>query len=110
MPTTFTMPPPRAPLPSPPVRPKRLAPLGKFKKDYTSPGVYEITEAATKDGEWLFRRSDDSTWMTGHLPTRTVVKSPLGSLHACRAYVGSGKARADFEQIKSGSEENSSGE
>ncbi len=100
MPMTFTVATPGAVLP-PARKPKaRLAPLGKFRKDWTSPGVSEVVEAVTADGEWMFERSDDGTWEAGHLPTKTVVKSRLGSLSACRTYAGSGKAAADLKRIK----------
>ncbi len=83
-----------APLKSPK---SHLSPLGKIWKDWTSPGVREAVKAVTLDGEWLFER-DGRTWSAGHFPTRTVVKTGLRSLRACRAYTGSGEARADLER------------
>lgn len=101
---TFTMAAPGAALP-PDRKPRaRLAPLGNFLKDYTSPGVYEIVRAVTADGQWLFVRADDGSWAVGHLPSETEVKAGLGSLPACRAYVGSGQARTDFDRIQAEAE------
>ena len=94
---------PRPAAPQPKPKPS-LAPLARFKKDWTSPGVYEITRAVTAgpDGEpeWLFERSKDGTWATGHFPTETVVKAGLRDLRACRAYAGSGKAAEDLGRIQ----------
>ncbi len=98
--TTFIMAAPSAPRP-PARKPKApLARLGMFWKDCTSPGVYEVIKAVTADGEWLFERAADGTWNAGHLPTETVVKTGLRTLRTCRAYAGSGKARADLERLQ----------
>lgn len=94
----FTVAPRGMVLPPPLPKPKaRLAPLGRFGKGWTSPGVREVTWAETADREWLFERQADGTWSAGHLPTRTEVKNGLRSLPACRRYAGSGRAAADLE-------------
>ena len=96
----FTLAAPSAPGPLP-LKPKaRLAPLGKFWREYTSSSVYEVVKAVTADGEWMFEREPNGTWSTGHLPTETVVKVRLRSLGACQAYVASGKAAADLKRIQ----------
>jgi hypothetical protein len=100
---TFMLAVPGAVLPPAAAKPKPKRPvaaLGMLWKDYTSPGVYEVVKAVTADSEWLFERAEDGTWETGHLPTETVVKTGLRSLPACRAYAGSGRARADLKQIQ----------
>jgi hypothetical protein len=103
---TFTMAAPGAGLP-PARKPKaRAVPLGEFERGWTSLGVYEVIRAATADGLWLFERSADGTWETGHLPTKTVVKVALQDLPACRAHVRSGKALADLERIQAERKEN----
>ena len=96
----FAVAPHGAPLPKPPARQPRLAPLGKKWRGYTAPSTYELVRALTADGEWLFERFADGTWGVGHVPTQTEVKGSLRSPTACRAYVGSGKARADLERIQ----------
>jgi hypothetical protein len=83
-----------APLKSPG---SQLPPLGKTWREETSHGTWEAVQAVTADGEWLFER-EGRTWSVGHLPTRTVVKTGLRSVRACRVYVGSGQARADLEK------------
>ena len=107
--TAFTLAAPSAPRPLP-ARPKSpLAALGKFWKDCTSPGVYEVVKAVTDDGEWLFVRAADGTWSAGHLPTETEVKAGLRTLRACRLYAGSGKAAADLRQLQPEKTENAGG-
>jgi hypothetical protein len=106
MPMTFTAAAPGSALPPPARKPKSpLAPLGKFRRGCTGPGAYEVVEAVTADSEWMFERAGDGTWMTGHLPTETVVKTGLRDLRACRAYAGSGRAARDLERIQAESTE-----
>jgi hypothetical protein len=64
--------------------------------------VYEVVEAWTTDGLWLFERAGDGTWNVRRLPGKTVVKGGLTSRTACRRYVGTGKAREDLERIQAG--------
>jgi hypothetical protein len=85
--------------PAPPVEPVKLPRLGKVWREETRPGCWETVQAATEDGEWLFERQG-STWAAGHLPSKTALKNRLGSLRACRLYVGSGDALADLERIQ----------
>lgn len=89
---------PAAPKPKPTGR--SVAALGKFWRGWTSPGVYEVIKAVTADGAWLFERAADGTWAAGHLPTEIVVKTGLGTLPACRAYAGSGKAQKDLVRLQ----------
>lgn len=100
--TGFTVAPPRIPFPGERTRRPVLPALGKIWRDYTAPGVYEAVQAVTADGQWLFQRQDGGTWATGHLPTKTEVKTGLRTLRACRAYAGSGKAAEDLRQAQSG--------
>lgn len=83
-----------APLKSPA---SQLPALGKIWRNQIRPGTWEAVKAITSDGEWLFERNG-RTWSAGHYPTRTALKTRLRSLRACRAYVGSGEARADLER------------
>jgi hypothetical protein len=83
-----------APLKSPT---SQLPALGKIWRNQIRPGTWEAVQAITGDGEWLFERHG-RTWSAGHYPTRTALKTGLRSLRACRAYVGTGEARADLER------------
>jgi hypothetical protein len=97
---TFTTASPGAGLPPAPPQQPSLPRLGRAWKAYTGPGVYEVVKAVTADGQWLFVRAADGTWSTGHLPSETVVRAGRRSLGSCRAYVGSGQALEDLEQIR----------
>lgn len=96
----FTVAEPGTVLAPPSPRQPKLPRLGKVWRGWTSPGVYEPVKAVTADGEWLFERSEDGTWAAGHLPTKTVTDSRVGTLADCRAYVASGQAEADLELIQ----------
>lgn len=74
------------------------APIAKFWKGYTSPGVYEVTQAVTAGGEWLCERLAEGNWGVGHLPTKTEVRTGFRTLRAARVYAA-GDARADFEKL-----------
>ena len=101
MTSTFTMAAPGEIFPRPSAQPDvPPAPLWKTRRDWTSLSVYEVVEAVTTDGEWMCELADDGTWTVGHLPTKTVVKPRLRSRGASRAYVASGKARADLDRIQ----------
>lgn len=90
---------------APKATPVTPAPLAKFQKGYTSPGVYEITKAVTEDREWMIERQEDGTWYVGHLPTKTEVKGGHKTLRAARVYIARGLARADYEAITAEAEE-----
>ena len=99
---SFSVSRPGSPLPPQPRQPKPpLAPLGKVRT-VAGPDGPVIWAALTEDGQWRFERQDDdaTTWAVGHVPTRTVVETCLGSLLDCRAYVGSGEAQHDLERIQ----------
>lgn len=98
---TFTLAAPGANCP-PPRRPKPpLAPLGYVKKIPGRNGL-EVWAALTADEQWMCERQDDdgTTWSVGHMPSKTVVTSCLGSLTQCRAYIASGEALADLERLQ----------
>jgi hypothetical protein len=98
--TRFTLAAPGTP-PPPAATPAKspLAPLGGFRRDWTSPAVYEVVEATTADGLWVFVRVGEETWNVLRLPEKTVVKAGLRSQTACRRYVGAGKAQADLDRL-----------
>jgi hypothetical protein len=66
----------------------------------TRDGLYQPVKAVTADSQWLFELGEDGAWECGHLPTSTVVERGLRSLHACRVYADSGKAREDLGRVQ----------
>jgi len=109
VPTTFTM---SAPAASRPQAPKPKVTLAPVRKTRMVGGV--CWGAETTDGEWGMDRLEDTgtTWEVTHKPTRKVVADFLGSLHQCRAYVGSGDAQDALERLRAhdGSERTVPGE
>jgi hypothetical protein len=83
-----------------PPRPPAPAALGRFRKERTEAGLYEIVRAVTADGQWLFERLGPGDWAAGCLPTETETRRGFRSLAACRAYVADGQAQADLERIQ----------
>lgn len=83
----------------PKATPVAPAPLAKFWKDWTGPGIWEVVKAVTEGGEWMIERQEDATWFVGHLPTQTEVKGGFRTLRAARVYIARGTALADFEAL-----------
>lgn len=98
----FSVAPPGTLTPPSPATPRlpAAAPLGRFRKERTEAGVYEIVWAETAGRQWVFDRLGPDDWATGHLPSGTETRRGLRSLMACRVYVASGKAQADLERIQ----------
>jgi hypothetical protein len=60
--------------------------------DFDGPTRAECWKAVSKDGVWVFERTDDAhtLWEVIHEPTKTVLPCLFGSLRSARATIASG--------------------